>query len=242
MDWTVITSPIAGLLGVLVGAGISSSTTRRTHKERIAADHALAEQKIAADIDLAERKFNYDRDLAERKFRYDQEFNDHKRRVELAEEVLAGFLKLRDIIREIRSPAASGNEGEDRPAWAGETEEQAKARRIYFVPASRLLKQSDFINGLMAKRYQMNAYFGTDAEIPFGMIWEVLAHIQSAVRMITNSIDPQGRRLGDEAAWRRWESAIWRDSEDPDPHAETVESAIGRMETICRRVLGGRDE
>ena len=238
-------SIVAGIVAAVVSltvAGISQISGWVMHSRRIAADRDLAERKITADIALAEHKFRFDSDLAERKFAYDRAFNDHKRRVELAEEVLAGFLKMRDIIREIRSPGTLGNEGEDRPIWEGETEQQGRARRVYFVPASRLLKHSDFVNGLMAKRYQMNAYFGPDADVPFNMIWEVLAAIQSAVRMMTNSIGHDGRRLGDLATWQRWESAIWYDTEDPDPHAEAVEGAIGRMETICRRVLGRTDE
>lgn len=236
----IVGGAVAAVVSVAV-AIINQLTLRSMQRQRIATDHALAERKISADIDLAERKFNYDRELAERKFTYDREFNDHKRRVELAEEVWAGFLKMRDIIREVRSPAALGNEGEDRPQWDGETEPQARARRVYFVPASRLLKHSVFINTLMAKRYQMIAYFGSAAEVPFTMIWDVLAHIQSAVRMMTMSIDAQGRRRGDASTWQQWESAIWAGTEEPDPHTEAVERAIGRMEAICRPVLSGPD-
>src|SRR5580704_7746276 len=67
---------VAGLLGPL----ISSSAVRATHKQRLAADEALAERKLEFDKELAERKFRYDRDL-----------HDHKRRVELAEQALTAF-------------------------------------------------------------------------------------------------------------------------------------------------------
>ena len=56
MDLAVLTPSLAGLFGVLVGAGISSWTQRSTHKDRLAADRELAERKITADIALAERK------------------------------------------------------------------------------------------------------------------------------------------------------------------------------------------
>jgi hypothetical protein len=235
----IVGGVVAAVVSLAV-AIINQLSVRSMHRQRIVADHALAERKIDADIALAERRFTFDRELAERKFSYDREFNDHKRRVDLAEEVLGGFLKMRDIIKEIRSPHSFGNEGEDRPKWEGETEHQANARRIYFVSASRLLKQSDFINGLMTKRYQMNAYFGRETEVPFDVVWEVLANIQSAVLMMTRSIDPQGRREGDAAIWRSWESIIWAGSEKPDPYAGKIEDAIGRMEAICRPVLSGQ--
>lgn len=215
----VVGGIVAAIVAVVV-AVINQLSLRSMQRQRISADQALAERKISADIDLAERKFTYDRELAERKFAYDREFNDHKRRVELAEEVLAGFIKMRDIIREVRSPMSFGNEGEDRPKWDGETDQQAKARRTYFVPASRLMKHADFINTLMTKRYRMSANFGPEAEVPFTMIWETLAHIQSAVRMMMSSISPSGLREGPTDLWQKWESAIWAGAEQPDPHED----------------------
>jgi hypothetical protein len=74
MDLTVLTPSLAGLVGVLVGAGISSWTQRSTHKDRLAADRELAERKITADIALAERKLNADIALAEKKLSLDRAF------------------------------------------------------------------------------------------------------------------------------------------------------------------------
>ena len=129
-NWTSLIGP------AVIAAAISAFVVWSTSSRRFRVDRELAERRITADIALAERRFGYERDLAERKFAYDREFNDHKRRVELAEEVLTSFLKMRDIMREVRSPAAFGNEGGDRVAWEGETDQQAKVRHGYFVPAS----------------------------------------------------------------------------------------------------------
>ena len=229
------------VVAALVGGGVAAAVSLATAVINQVSVRSMHRQRIAADIDLAERKFRFDRELAERKFTYERELNHHKRRVELAEEVLSGFLRMRDIVREIRSPAAFSNEGQDRPSSENETNQQAEARRVYFVPASRLLRYSDFINNLMAKRYQMDAYFGSDTEESFNRIWEVLAHIQSAARMMMASIDPQGHRQGENDLWREWQSAIWADWEVPDPYAQMVEEAISRMETICRPVLTKAD-
>jgi hypothetical protein len=242
MDWTsligpaVVAATISGLVGG-VGIWISARTARRIHAEKLAFDEKQVERKITADIDLAERKFKFDSDLAERRFIYDRRFNDHKRRVELAEEVLAGFLRVRDILREVRSPHGFGNEGEDRPKWENETDQQANSRRTYFVPISRLLKYSDFINNLMTKRYQMNAYFGSNAEAPFDIIWNILAQVQSAARMMMSSIALDGQRQGSDDLWEKWERAIWQGLEEPDPHVAEIERAIAAMEAICRPTL-----
>jgi hypothetical protein len=237
----VVAAVIASLFSV-IGLLINRATVRSMHRERLNFDERQVERKITADIDLAERKFKFDSDLAERRFVYDRRFSDHKRRVELAEEVLAGFLRMRDILREVRSPLAFGNEGEDRPQSDNETDQQAKARRTYFVPISRLLKYSDFINGLMTKRYQMNAYFGPAAEVPFNTIWNVLAQIQSAARMMIGSLAADGQRQGSDNLWDKWERAIWEGLEDPDPHVAEIETAIAAVEAICRPTLTGASE
>lgn len=109
MDWSFLArpeflAPTAGLVGVLIGSGMSAWATRSTHRERLAADQKLAE-----------RKFEFDKGLAERKFRYDRDLHDHKRRIELAEEVLTAFYRVQGILVNARSPHAFGNEGEERP-------------------------------------------------------------------------------------------------------------------------------
>jgi hypothetical protein len=63
-------------------------------------------EKLAFDQKLAERKFEFEKELAERWFKYDRDLHDHKRRIELAEEVLADFYKAREILLEARSPGS----------------------------------------------------------------------------------------------------------------------------------------
>ena len=67
---------------------------------------AMHREKLAFDQKLAERKFEFDKELAERRFKYDRDLHDHKRRIELAEEVLADFYEAREIILKACSPEA----------------------------------------------------------------------------------------------------------------------------------------
>ena len=77
MDWSWFSTPLGlaiiassgAFVGALLGVGISSWTTRATHREKLKADSALAERKVNADIALAERKLALDRALADWKRR-----------------------------------------------------------------------------------------------------------------------------------------------------------------------------
>ena len=106
----------AALIGGLLGAWISSRTTRVTHRERVKADH-----------DLAERRFTFERELAERKFKLDRGLADWKRRTDLAEEVLSDFYKARSIFGQARSPFAFAGEGKTRPRSGA----RANATRVF---------------------------------------------------------------------------------------------------------------
>src|SRR5438309_2262342 len=118
MDWSFLSrpeflAPTAGLVGVLIGSGISAWATRSTHRERLAADQKLAE-----------RKFELDKDLAERKFRYDRNLHDHKRRVELAEQALVAVYEARDVFVSVRSRGIFRGEGDSRRTADGESKTQ----------------------------------------------------------------------------------------------------------------------
>ena len=119
---TIITA-LAGLSGVVVGSLISWSVQARLLVLRIAADKELAEQKRSDELQLAERKFDYERDL-----------HAHKRRAELAEQVLVDFYRFADLIREIRSPGGFAGESDERPRVENETLAEASKLDAYYVP------------------------------------------------------------------------------------------------------------
>jgi hypothetical protein len=184
MDLTVLTPSLAGLIGVLVGAGISSWTQRSTHKDRLAADRELAERKITADIALAERKLNADIALAEKKLSLDRAFAGWTRKTEFAEQVLADFYEAQRIIGEARSPGTARDEGVTRQKWDDETEEETRTLNAYFVAAERLNSKQEFFAQLHARRYRFLAYFGRDAAKPYDDLHKIYAEILVAVRML----------------------------------------------------------
>jgi hypothetical protein len=240
MDWgsfirpAVVAAAVSGIVSV-VGLVVSTRTARAIHTEKLAFDRDQAAQKLAFDERLAERKFEFDKELAERRFTYDRALHDHKRRTELAEDVLSGFYQMRDVIGAIRSPAAGGDEGKDRQK-AAEDENEAdalrRARDIFYVPISRYNERQKIIADLMAKRYRMKAAFGVDAIKPFDMLHEIFAKIiRSARRLITTAGSPAAQNQKE-----TWEAAIWWMGEE-DAIDKEVALAIEAIEKICRPVL-----
>jgi hypothetical protein len=236
MDLAILTPSLAGLVGVLVGAGLSSWTQRSTHRDRLAADRELAERKITADIALAERKLTADITLAERKFQYDRDLDAWKRRTPLAEEVLAEFYHAKDIIDAARAPGSLGGEGDTRPREAWETEEDSRLLDSYYWPVERLDKRQEFFAQFLAKRYRFIALFGSDAGQPFLDLWKIRGEILVAVRMLIGT--HQQRKMGSLPEDRKqWETTMGWVHLPVDPIAARLDGVIEAIEKICRPAI-----
>ena len=164
-----------------------------------------------------------------------------RRRTELAEDVLSGFYQMRDIIAAIRSPAAGGDEGRDRPTAAedeNDVDALRRAKDIYYVPISRYNERQKVIADLMTKRYRMKAMFGADAIKPFDILHEVFSTvIRSARKLITTAGQPTAQNQ--DKLRQKWEAAIWWMGEE-DAVDKKVDVAIEAIEKICRPSLEGR--
>jgi hypothetical protein len=204
----------AGVSGVisLVGLWVNRSTTIRVSRERFDFEKTLAEQKQSAELQLAERKFQYDRDL-----------HDHKRRVELAEEVLADFYRFADVIRAVRSPGGFKDESASRPRTESETPAEASKLDAYFGPIARVAQQSDFFSDLRSKRHRSLALLGPPIDEAFTALDDAVWEVQSKAMMLSDMVKRGGvafdfhtnvvekrSRLGDRASmtrrWQRWQS------------------------------------
>lgn len=222
-----VIAAFSSLVGGLLAAGISSWTLRSTHKQR-----------IATDKELAERKFTFGMELANRKFQYDRELHDHKRRVELAETVLADFLQMADVVRAIRSPASSKSEAAGRQRPENEPEEVAREKDTYFVPLARIRDNSEFISGLMSKKYRSKAVLGPDIEESFRAADEAIIKIQSSAITLSNMVTRGNVAFErNQDLWRRCEADIWSGAPGKDQIKPLIERAIAVAESVCRPIL-----
>ena len=163
-----------------------------------------------------------------------------KRRMELAEEVLALFYQAKDIIAFIRFPAGYANESSARKAEPKETSEQKRIRDDAYVTHERFNKNSEVFSRIHALRYRFMAQFGKDAGAPFDQLKSVLDELFVALHqwMMLSEVDervfttPQSRQ-DHQARIEKYEVVLWGMEKD-DPISLRVEKAITAVEQICR--------
>jgi hypothetical protein len=158
-----------------------------------------------------------------------------KRRIELAEEVLADFYQARDIIKAARSPFGYSHEGLSRQKGENETEEDTRILNSYFAATERLASKADFFAETWARRYRFTAVFGSAAAGAYDDLFEVRNEIIVSVRSL---ISAHGHHLSaaDQAARQQWENTIWSGAED-DPIPARVDRAVEAMEATCRPAI-----
>jgi hypothetical protein len=158
-----------------------------------------------------------------------------KRRVELAEEVLADFYQARDIIGAARSPFGYSHEGLSRQKSENETPEDTRILNSYFAASERLASKADFFAETWARRYRFSAIFGSEAARAYDDLFEVRNEIIVSVGSL---ISAQGQRLNgtDSASKVRWENTIWSGSED-DPISARLARVIAAIEAVCRLTI-----
>src|SRR5258706_15614439 len=89
-----------------------------------------------------------------------------RRRMDLAEEVLALFYQARDVIRIIRSPAGWKGEGATRKPGPDESPEQKQALDQAYVVVERYDKHIEIFSRLQTLRYRFMAQVGVDKAKP----------------------------------------------------------------------------
>jgi hypothetical protein len=222
---------MAALVGGGVAAGVSlivalinQLSLRAMHRQKLSFDQEQAERRVTAEIALAEKKFRYDREL-----------NDHKRRVELAEEVLSDFHEARDIILAARMPGSLGSEGDSRQKSPIETEGDTRTLNAYFTVAERLSKKTEFFAKLESRHYRFIANFGAAAAEPHTVLRKIHGEILVGVRMLL--MTHHQRDLGTApASIEHWQKVIWEMSDD-DPIRQRLNSMVEAIEKVCRPAI-----
>ncbi|HEV2161197.1 MAG TPA: hypothetical protein VGR52_03025 [Stellaceae bacterium] len=218
MDWS---AAITGLVGALVGSGISAFTLRRTHRERLTADRELAQQRAKADIALAEKKLSLDRG-----------FEIWKRRTAFAEDVLADFYQARDVISAARSPGSFEGEGSTRKRADWEQESDSSTLDAYFATTERLVAKREFFAQLYARRYRFMAYFGAEAVKPYDDLHKIYVEVVIAVRMLIDTY--RNRDQGSlPAGHSRWKKVIWDIGSEDDVIRPRLDQVVAAIEAIC---------
>lgn len=226
----VVAAVVSGIV-TTIGFFINRSTTLETHKE-----------KLAADQSLAERRFEFEKELAERKIRLDMRAQDRRRRQELAEELIAGFHEVADIMRSVRNPFGYQGEGSTREKGEYETPEETRRLNARYVLYERFNKHREAVSRLSSREYRAVAWFGPGIREPFQQLHRAINDVFFANDMLAEEHDygtgeKSARDLRSE--WRLMKYGV---GDESDTIAARIREAVDQIERICRPVLESADE
>jgi hypothetical protein len=165
-----------------------------------------------------------------------------KRRMELAEEVVARFYEARDAIMEIRSPFGFGGEGSTRKPSPDERPEDKQPLDQAYVLIERYNRHNELFARIRALRYRFMAQFGKEAARPFEelnlVVNELLASAHQMARYALRA--PRGSSEAEMEKYyeplRKAEKVYWAGFED-DPIAPRVDGIMQRIEDKCGAVI-----
>jgi len=169
-----------------------------------------------------------------------------KRRIELAEEVLALFYEARDVISYIRNPFGYSGEGSSRKSSENESPEEKQIYDNAYVVVERYNKNQELFNKIYSMRYRFMAQFGKEASVPFDELRKIVNDIFISSRMLTHHWKDQGRRTWKSEAefnkhleeLHKYEAVFWEMSVDDDPIIPRVSAVISNIEDRCNAIIG----
>lgn len=170
-----------------------------------------------------------------------------KRQIELAEEVLALFYQIRDIIESIRSSFGYEGEGKTRKPGPNERPEDKDALDQAYVLIERYNRHTEVFSRLHALRYRFMAQFGTDTSTPFNDLNRLINELLLAAQRRARLAMVPARSLQSDAALekyhREWfeNERVYYSGDENDPIAKKLEQVIAAIESTCRPILENRD-
>jgi len=170
-----------------------------------------------------------------------------KRRIDLAEEVLALFYEARDVISAARGNFGYQGEGSTRQRGDNETSEQSAVLDEAFVVIERLRSRQELFSRLHALRYRFMAQNGTKATKPFTDLSQVKNRLVVASRTLGRFRLRQDRQLLSDEQRNRLEERVqeqeaifWEDMGDTDPISPEVDRFVAEIEKTCKTIISGK--
>jgi hypothetical protein len=167
-----------------------------------------------------------------------------KRRIELAEDVLALFYEAVDAIKAIRMAGVYSNEGDSYKPHDSESPEEIAINRDAFVTYERDKMYHELFGRIRAVRYRFAAYFGKDKTEPIDDLLLIrqdilraankMAKLEKDYLQILGNLE-QEKKLGEKIGKQRLILYSYGNEDDPiNKQILEVEEAI---ESTCREVI-----
>jgi len=169
-----------------------------------------------------------------------------KRKIELAEEVLALFYEARDAIRFIRNPFGYVGEGSSRKSAANETPEEKQINDQANVVFERYTQRKDLFNKINSMRYRYMAQFGKDSAKPFDNLNGIINDIFASAHMLAYYWKQQGsRQWKNQEEFQRHldemhknEAVFWQMTPEKDQITPRLEAMISEIEAQFAKIIG----
>lgn len=155
-----------------------------------------------------------------------------KRRLELAEDVLASFYQVQEIIHDARGRYVDAREMVREEGVPDEV-----VGNSAYAPRRRLRASFDKVLDLRTKRHRFAAVFGQEATKPWDVIESVLHEIDAACDALLDLRGEHVPRSDPNAAFYIEQRRILGRGGQDDPIAPRVAQAVGEVEAICRPIV-----
>lgn len=159
-----------------------------------------------------------------------------RRRIELAEVALSEFYEVRDIFKWVRTPSNESDAAAQAPADDTETGVQAQ-RDIYYPILKRLADDGDFFGRMRARRYRVQALFGSPGAEPYDIINGVHGEVALAAKMLVQTRREGTPTEAETAQSGEWQDTVWDDAEGSDDINDRIELAIRKAEDVFRPAI-----
>lgn len=155
-----------------------------------------------------------------------------KRRLEIAEETLASFYQVREVIHDARTAMI----------WADEmVKEEGVPDDVVthsaYGPMRRLRHSSDKIIDLRSKRHRFAAVFGIDRTKPWDTVEEVMNEMRAASDALLHVRHQDVRARDPDSAFYVEQRKVLARSGKDDPIAARIDAAIAEIEAICTPLI-----
>jgi hypothetical protein len=164
-----------------------------------------------------------------------------KRRIELAESVLALFYEAEDAIKQIRSPHSFDGEGSKRKRANNELAEESRLLDQANVVFERYQKREKLFAQIRSMRYRVMAAFGSSATEPFDELNKIINEIFLAARMLGTHYWPRQGRVEMAPEEFKKHLEVWYLGEAKDKISPRVQKAVEKMEGITQAAFVAQD-
>jgi hypothetical protein len=165
-----------------------------------------------------------------------------KHKIDLAEETLALFYEIVDIIKYMRGPHHNLSETEDLKRHENENDIHYKLRRDAYVPIARYNKNLDVFARFKSIKYRFKSLFGNRSVKPFYDLESVLDQIKISSKNLErywpkNNQTEKDRHISKKIVDES-ELIIWDHGED-DKINKKLKEILSEIEDVCRPIITG---